>query len=108
MIATAFSKTEYQRCIVHQVRNTMKYVADKNRKLFCVDLKTIDQAATEKKALDTLERVSEKWNKKYSNAMRSWKQNRDAMSPIFKFSEAVRKVIYTTNAIESLNATYRN
>ena len=86
---------------------TMKYVADKDRKPFCADLKTIYQAPTEEKALDALERVTEKWNEKYPNSMKSWKQNWDAISPIFKFSVEVRKVIYTTNAIESLNATYR-
>lgn len=106
-VAAAFPKTEYQRCIVHQVRNTMKYVSDKDRKSFCADLKTIYQAPTEEKALDALERVTEKWSGKYPNSMRSWRQNWDAISPIFKFSTAVRKVIYTTNAIESLNATYR-
>ena len=106
-IAAAFPKTEYQRCIVHQVRNTMKYVSDKDRKPFCADLNTIYQAPTEEKALDALERVTEKWSGKYPNSMRSWKQNWDAICPIFKFSAAVRKVIYTTNAIESLNATYR-
>jgi putative transposase len=106
-IAAAYPKTEYQRCIVHQVRNTMKYVADKDRKPFCADLKTIYQAPTEEKALDALERVTKKWSEKYPNSMKSWKQNWDAISSIFKFSAEVRKVIYTTNAIESLNATYR-
>ena len=85
----------------------MKYVADKDRKPFCTDLKTIYQVPTEEKALDALERVTEKWSEKYLNSMKSWKQNWDAISPIFKFSAEVRKVIYTTNAIESLNATYR-
>ena len=85
----------------------MKYVSDKDRKPFCADLKTIYQAPTEEKALDALERVTEKWSGKYPNSMRSWKQNWDAICPIFKFSAAVRKIIYTTNAIESLNATYR-
>lgn len=106
-ISTAFPKTEYQRCIVHQVRNTLKYVVDKERKPFATDLKTIYQAPTEEKALEALERVTERWSEKYPNSMRSWKQNWDAISPIFKFSSDVRKVIYTTNAIESLNATYR-
>lgn len=106
-IAAAYPKTEYQRCIVHQVRNTMKYVSDKDRKPFCADLKTIYQAATEEKALAALERVTEKWSEKYPNSMRSWKQNWDAISLIFEYSTAVRMVIYTTNAIESLNATYR-
>lgn len=106
-IAAAFPKTEYQRCIVHQVRNTLKYVPDKDRKAFATDLKTIYQAADEKKALAALDRVMEKWTAKYPNSMKRWKDNWDAISPIFKFSAAVRKVIYTTNAIESLNSTYR-
>lgn len=106
-IATAFPKTEYQRCIVHQVRNTVKYVSEKDRKLFCADLKTIYHAPTEETALEALERVTEKWAEKYPHSMKSWKQNWDVISPIFKFSTVVRKVIYTTNAIESLNATYR-
>ena len=102
-----FPKTEYQRCIVHQVRNTLKYVPDKDIKAFATDLKTIYQATDEKKALAALERVTEKWTPKYPNSMKRWKDNRDAISPIFKFSTTVRTVIYTTNAIESLNSTYR-
>ena len=69
--------------------------------------KEMDYAATEEKALEALERVTEKWGEKYPNSMKSWKQNWDVISPIFKFSAEVRKVIYTTNAIESLNSTYR-
>ena len=106
-IGTAFPNTEYQRCIVHQVRNTLKYVPDKDRKLFATDLKTIYHAATEEKAREALDRVNEKWTPKYPNAMKRWYDNWDAVSPIFKFSPTVRKVIYTTNAIESLNSTYR-
>ena len=106
-VSAAFPKTEYQRCIVHQVRNTLKYVSEKDKKPFAADLKTIYQAATEEAALEALERVTEKWREKYPNAMTRWEQNWDAVSPIFKFSVEVRKVIYTTNAIESLNAAYR-
>jgi transposase-like protein len=106
-IAAAYPKTEYQRCIVHQVRNTLKYVPDKDRKAFAADLKTIYHAADEKKALEALEKVTEKWTQKYPNSMKRWSENWDAISPIFKFSAEVRKVIYTTNAIESLNSTYR-
>ena len=75
--------------------------------MFAADLKTIYQAPDEKKALIALEHVTEKWAPKYPNSMKCWKDNRDAISPIFKFSSVVRKVIYTTNAIESLNSTYR-
>lgn len=106
-IAAAFPKTEYQRCIVHQVRNTLKYVSYKDRKHFADDLKTIYQAPSEQIALKNLEKVTEKWEKIYPNSMKSWSKNWDAISPIFKFSMEVRKVIYTTNAIESLNSVYR-
>ena len=106
-IAAAYPNTEYQRCIVHQVRNTLKYVADKDRKPFANDLKTIYQAPSEEQALESLERVTKTWSVKYPNSMKSWKQNWEAICPIFKFSMNVRKVIYTTNAIESLNSTYR-
>ena len=106
-IAAAFPKTEYQRCIVHQVRNTLKYVPDKDRKTFATDLKTIYHAATEEKARKALDGVNSKWTPKYPNSMKRWYNNWDAISPIFKFSPTVRKVIYTTNSIESLNSTYR-
>ena len=106
-IAAAFPKTEYQRCIVHQVRNTLKYVPDKDRKAFASDLKTIYHASDEEKARLALNRVTEKWTVKYPNSMKRWSDNWDAITPIFKFSPDVRKVIYTTNAIESLNSTYR-
>ena len=85
----------------------MKYVPDKDRKAFATDLKTIYRAPDEKKALVALEHVKEKWTPKYPNVMKCRKDNRDVISPIFKFSSDVRKVIYTTNAIESLNSTYR-
>ena len=71
------------------------------------DLKTIYQADDEQNAQAALDRVTENWCPKYPNSMKRWKDNRDAVSPIFKFSTTVRKVIYTTNAIESLNSTYR-
>ena len=106
-IAAAFPKTEDQRCIVHQVRNTLKYVPDKDRKAFAADLKTIYHASDEEKARLALDRVTEKWTTKYPNSMKRWYDNWDAITPIFKFSPDVRKVIYTTNAIESLNSTYR-
>lgn len=106
-ISVAFPQTEYQRCIVHQVRNTLKYVPDKDRKAFAKDLKTIYHAPSEEIGHANMTAVTEKWQNKYPNAMKSWKTNWDAISPIFKFSSDVRKVIYTTNAIESLNSTYR-
>ena len=106
-IAAAFPQTEYQRCVVHQVRNTLKYVSYKDKKEFASDLKGIYLAATETQAMENLEKVTEKWEEKYPNSMTSWYQNWDVLTPIFKFSLEVRKVIYTTNAIESLNSTYK-
>lgn len=106
-INAAFPETEYQRCIMHQVRNTLKYVSDKDRKEFVADLKKIYNAPNEQLGAEARDEVTEKWNAKYPNAMKSWYKNWDAITPIFKFSADVRTVIYTTNAIESLNATYR-
>ena len=106
-ITAAFPKTEQQRCIVHMVCNTLKYVADKDSRAFAADLKTIYHAPDEEKAREALGKVTAKWTPKYPNSMKRWQDNWDVISPIFQFSMEVRKVIYTTNAIESLNATYR-
>ena len=106
-IATAFPETEYQRCIVHQVRNTLKRVAEKDKKAFANDLKTIYHAPDEAAGYEQMHRVAEKWEKKYPNAMKRWEDFWDSLTPMFKFSADVRKVMYTTNAIESLNSAYR-
>ena len=106
-IGAAFPRTEYQRCIVHQVRNTLKYAGEKNKKEFAKDLKTIYHASNEEAGRKKLAEVTEKWDKHYPNAMKSWSKNWDVISPIFKFSADTRKIIYTTNAIESLNSSYR-
>ena len=106
-IGAAYPATEYQRCIVHQVRNTLKYVADKDKKEFASDLETIYTAPDEKTGLKQLEAVTKKWEVHYPNAMKRWSDNWDVITPIFKFSSEVRKVIYTTNSIESLNSSYR-
>lgn len=106
-ISVAFPETEYQRCIVHQVRNTLKYVSYKDRKEYAKDLKGIYTAPSEERGYELMVEVTEKWNKSYPNSMKSWNSNWDVLTPIFKFSSEVRKVIYTTNAIESLNSTYK-
>ena len=100
-------QTEYQHCIVHHVRNTLKCVSYKDKKEFSSDLKSIYLVATESQTLENLDKVNEKWKEKYPNSMSSWYRNRGVLTPIFKFSLEVRKVIYTTNAIESLNSTYK-
>lgn len=106
-VQTAFPQAEHQRCIVHMVRNTLKHVANKDKKAFAKDLRSIYTAANEEMALKKLDEASEKWNNSYPSAMDRWYNNWDVITPIFKFSSDVRKAFYTTNAIESLNATYR-
>jgi putative transposase len=106
-IAAAYPMTEYQRCIVHVVRNTLRYVADKDKKAFAKDLKTIYHAPDEEQGYARMQAVTQVWEKKYPGCMRRWADNWDVISPMFKFSAVVRKVIYTTNAIESLNSGYR-
>ncbi len=106
-ISAAFPATEQQRCIVHMVRNTLKYVANKDMKAFAKDLKTIYTATDEKEAQRRLEEVTEKWKEQYPNAMKRWHDNWDAIGTIFKFSKDTRTTFYTTNAIESLNSSYR-
>lgn len=106
-IEAAYPKAEYQRCIVHVVRNTLKYVADKEKKAFARDLKTIYHAANEATALEQLEKVRQTWEAKYPGCMKRWSDNWDCISPMFKFSQTVRTVMYTTNSIESLNSGFR-
>ena len=93
------ANTEYQRCIVHQVRNTLKHVLYKDKKLCTKDLKSIYNAESEERAHEIMLDVKEKWEKQYSNSMKNWVDNWDAICPIFKFSSNIRKIIYTTNAI---------
>jgi transposase-like protein len=106
-ISAEFPSTDYQRCIVHQVRNTLRYVSYKDRKKFATNLKTIYLAPKEIYGYDNMKSVTEKWSNQYPQAMKRWEQKGDALSPIHKFSGEVRKVIYTTNAIASLNNTYK-
>ena len=106
-VEAAFPETEHQRCIVHMVRNTMKYVAHKDMKFFAKDLRSIYTAPDEKTALKRLEEADKKWSSHYPAAMRRWYDHWDVITPIFKFSMGVRTAFYTTNIIESLNASYR-
>ena len=106
-IAAAYPKTEYQRCIVHMVRNTLLHVSEKHRKAFASDLKAIYHAPDEASGHARMLEAKEEWDKTYPNAMKRWVDNWDAVCPIFKYSAAVRRALYTTNAIESLNSQYR-
>ena len=94
--------------MVHMVGNTLKYVASKDMKSFSSDLKTtIYNAVSEEEGQKARQRVVEKWAAKYPASMKRWIENWDVVVPIFQFSQDVRKIIYTTNAIESLNSSYR-
>lgn len=106
-VSAAFPQTECQRCIVHVVRNTLQHVADKYKKEFAKDLKTIYHAPSEEIGHRNMLEVKERWDKVYPNAMQRWVDNWDVICPLFKYSTVVRKALYTTNAIESLNSQYR-
>lgn len=106
-IHAAFPKAEMQRCIIHQLRNSFKYVSYKDLKAFSKDFKDVYHAINEEMALERLYELKEKWGKEYPFAIRSWENNWDVLSPFYKFPEEVRKIIYTTNIIEGLNRQYR-
>ena len=106
-IATAFPNTEHQTCIVHLTRNTLKYVSHKDKYKFAQDLKAIYTASDEEIAKKLMYEVTNTWKEKYPTAMDRWEENWGIISPFFKFSQKIRKMIYTTNTIESLNSSYR-
>lgn len=105
-ISTAYPNTEFQRCIVHMIRNTMAYVSYKDRKELATDLKTIYKANTADEGYSNLLELREKWIKKNVN-LDNWINNWDNVSTFFKYGPQLRKVIYTTNSIESLNNSYK-
>ena len=106
-INATFPKTKIQLCIVHMVRNSMKFVPYKDYKAVTSDLKSIYQSVTEDEALLELDRFSEKWDDKYPQISRSWRANWENLNTLFSYPADIRKVIYTTNAIESLNSVIR-
>ena len=105
-ISSIYPNAEIQKCIVHQIRNTTKYVSHKEKKQFCADLRTIYTATTEEEGFEALRVAKEKWSK-YSVYLESWEKNWAELSSFFIYPEAVRKLIYTTNPIESLNRQFR-
>src|ERR1700736_3840854 len=106
-IETVFPQTRVQLCMVHMVRNSLKYVSYKQRKAVATDLKAIYSAATEAEAEFNLELFAEKWDRQYPTISKSWRSQWARVIPLFAFPEDIRKVIYTTNAIESVNLTLR-
>jgi putative transposase len=106
-ISTVFVQTEVQSCIVHQIRNSLKYVASKDQKIFMADLKPVYQAVNKSEAEEKLEALSEKWNKKYPVVIDSWKRNWEKLTTYFKYPPAIRKLVYTTNTIEGYHRQIR-
>jgi len=106
-INTVFPQTQVQLCIVHMVRNSMKYVPWKDYKAVTADLKRIYQSVTEEEALLELDNFCTRWDDKYPQISRSWRAHWSNLNTLFKYPQDIRKAIYTTNAIESLNSVIR-
>jgi putative transposase len=106
-IQSIFHQTEVQSCIVHQIRNSLKYVASKEQKEFMGDLKKVYKAATKELAESELLNLEEKWAKKYPVVTNSWLKNWDKLSTYFQYTEPIRRLIYTTNPIEGYHRQIR-
>ena len=106
-INSIFPKTEIQLCIIHQIRNSLKYVASKNQKEFMTDLKEVYRANSKEFAEEKLLDLEEKWGKKYPIVLKSWNNNWHNLSGYFKYPAEIRKMIYTTNAVEGLHRQIR-
>ncbi|MCP1312696.1 IS256 family transposase [Paenibacillus tyrfis] len=106
-IAACYPKTDIQKCIIHQIRNSTRYVSYKDLKKVTADLKPIYKAVTEEAALLELERFEENWGSKYPLIVKSWRQNWDELATFFKYPPELRKLIYTTNMIESYHRQLR-
>ena len=106
-IAVAYPKTEIQRCIIHQIRSSTRYVSYKDVKAFTAALKPIYKAPTEDAALEALEELEAAWGARYPAAIRSWQEHWDELSTMYKYPEEIRRIIYTTNAIENFNRQLR-
>ena len=106
-INAIFPNTEVQLCIVHQIRNSIRYVASKNQKEFMKDLKLIYQAISKEAAEIELDNLESKWGKKYPIVIKSWRNKWEHLSAYFKYPEEIRRIIYTTNIIESVHRQFR-
>jgi len=106
-ITSIFPETEIQKCVIHQIRNSLKYVASKDQRVFMADLKKVYQAPIKAQAETELLRLEEIWGKKYPIVIQSWNNNWDELSNYFKYDEPIRKLIYTTNAVEGFHRQVR-
>lgn len=106
-IASIYPNTEVQLCIVHQVRNSLKYVASKNQKAFMVDLKRVYRAATKDAAEQALDELESRWGDLYPIVIKSWRTKWENLSAYFKYPPDIRRIIYTTNSIEAVHRQFR-
>lgn len=106
-IRSVFPNAATQICVVHQIRNSCRYVVWKDKKAFTRDMKNIYAAPTREAALASLNDLEQKWNSKYAYAIKSWRDNWDELTVFFDFPLEIRKIIYTTNLIENLNGKIR-
>ena len=106
-ILSVFPETEIQKCIVHQIRNSLKYVASKDQKTFMKELKKVYQAPTKSQAETELLNLEEAWGKKYPVVIKSWNENWEELSAYFQYDEPIRKLIYTTNPVEGFHRQVR-
>src|ERR1700743_1570747 len=106
-IASIYPQTEVQTCVVHQIRNSIKYISSKDQKAFMADLKPVYQAVSKDEAEHLLQELEEKWGKKYPVVLDSWKRNWEKLTTYFQYSGAIRKLIYTTNTIEGFHRQVR-
>lgn len=106
-IATVFPRVEVQSCIVHQIRNTMKYVVAKDSRQVMIDIKKVYQAPGKEEAEEQLEELEKQWGRKYPSVVKSWRNNWHKLSVFFKYPEVIRKMIYTTNTIEGYHRQIR-
>ena len=106
-ILSIYPEAEVQSCIVHQIRNSLKYVASKDQKVFMSDLKKVYQADTKDLAIIELEHLAEKWERKYPIVIQSWQRNWDKLTTYFQYTSHIRKLIYTTNAVEGYHRQIR-
>jgi len=106
-IATVFPLTQIQTCVVHQIRNSLRYIAEKDKKEFVADLKPVYQAVNKEQGFENLVKLDEKWNKKYPVPIQSWYNNWSTLSTFFEYDDQIRKVIYTTNTVEGFHRQVR-
>lgn len=106
-VASVFPQTQVQRCIIHQIRSSLKYVSWKDRRAFVADLKRIYRAGTREEAEMNLLQLGEKWSGKYAMAVRSWENNWEELATFFDYPAEIRRLIYTTNSVEAYNRQLR-